>query len=82
MVIVGLSFVFTQPCRYGYDFKMSFKPFQTCLHKNFTKIRIRKMLIWLISPLMPCAQSTVKLCTQVITLCQLAPKKHLACPDV
>ena len=49
MVIVGLSFVFTQPWRYGYDFKMSFKPFQTCLHKNFIKIRIRKMLIWLIS---------------------------------
>ena len=30
------------------------------------KIRIRKMLIWLISPCMPCAQSTVKLCTQVM----------------
>ena len=64
--IFGLYSVITQPWRNGHDFKKSFIPFKTCLLKISMKISNWKMLKWQISLFLPCAQSTVKLCTQVI----------------
>ena len=61
---------------------MSFKPFQTCSHKNFIKNQNSEDVNLANFPVYAVCSVNHEIMHTSHTLCWLAPKKHIACPDV